>query len=465
MEKIDSFSNSTLTAVPDLLKLLLDDDLVVAQQASILMVEMTQVKYLLDNLIQTDNTFSSIITCLNSTVDYFTIRNLLLTLFEISKNFKLGIPKIAKCGVLCSLIKILDAPFENVVSISLSTIHNCLLSQDKYSMDIIRQKTTFNYLLNIFKKSFNTNLMTIATDCLFIMTFKHQQSKDWIHEIDGIQIIISFFVSNLSISDKLECLILKLILSLSANQNSKILMTDYAFLHRINELISFGNKNRLICISLIKNLSDQLTLISYNSQLVANFYSLFKQSSLSLNIKSDILLILLNLSCNNEKNKEILIDMNSIEVLMKNLEIDELALPSLWLLKNLAIGNPKSLFVQDKIKNYGLESFRKLMTNPKYTKAVLILIKILTKTKNFDAEIRNCGLLSNMLLLVSNILVDIECISLCAQSLINLIKDPNNLVIIKRSIHLFEQMKNSNNNQIQKIGLDLYNSAFRKETF
>ncbi|RNA25487.1 junction plakoglobin-like [Brachionus plicatilis] len=465
MEKIDSHSNPLLqTAIPDLLKLLLDEDLVIVQQASILLAEMSHVPELCDNLIQTENSCTSIINCLNSTADYYTVRNLLLTMFEISKNFESGVPKMVKCGALDSLIKILNAPLQNLVSISLSTIHNCLLSQDEKAKETIRQKSTLNSLLNIFNKSQNPSFLTITVDCLFILIRKHQPSKEWMLEIGGIQTIVSYFVNNSSISQKLENFLLKFLLSISAYQNSKSLMMDYAFVLRINEIISSRNQNKLICISLIKNLSDQLALVSYNSQLVINLYHFLTENSISLKNKEDILIILSNLSSNNEKNKKILIDLKSIEVLMKNLETEHLALASLWLLKNLAFGNSKCALVQQQIKSHGLRNLSKLVVNPKYSKAVLVLIKIFTKSSSFNDDIRNCGLLTSMLYLLPNATIDLECINLCAESLVNLIEDSKNSELVKKSVHLFEEMIRSDNMEIHKIGLDLYYNQINKRT-
>ncbi len=100
-------SEMAIKAIPDLLKLLVDEDLVVVQQAAILLNQMSRMEVPRMGLIQNGNAIQCLVDCLNMTADIETARNLVGALYGISAQKPLGVQAIGNSKALQPLIKIL----------------------------------------------------------------------------------------------------------------------------------------------------------------------------------------------------------------------------------------------------------------------------------------------------------------------------------------------------------------------
>jgi hypothetical protein len=120
-------SEMALKAIPDLLKLLIDEDLVVVQQAAILLNQMSRLEGPRLGLIQTTNAVQCLVDCLNTTADLETARSLVGTLYGVSTQKPTGTQAIVNSKALQPLVKMLSAPMETIVSYAITTLHNVLL--------------------------------------------------------------------------------------------------------------------------------------------------------------------------------------------------------------------------------------------------------------------------------------------------------------------------------------------------
>jgi hypothetical protein len=100
-------SEMAIRAIPDLLKLLADEDLVVVQQAAVLLNQISRMEAPRMGLIQHESAVQCFVDCLNTTADLETARSLVGALYGISAQKPLGVQAIINSKALQPLIKIL----------------------------------------------------------------------------------------------------------------------------------------------------------------------------------------------------------------------------------------------------------------------------------------------------------------------------------------------------------------------
>ena len=84
-------SETALKAIPELLKLITDEDLIVVQQAAILFNQMSRNEGPRMALIHTHNAVQCLVDCLNTTADIETARSLVGTLYSVSTQKPAGV--------------------------------------------------------------------------------------------------------------------------------------------------------------------------------------------------------------------------------------------------------------------------------------------------------------------------------------------------------------------------------------
>ncbi|CAF0987267.1 unnamed protein product [Brachionus calyciflorus] len=457
MELQNSESNQMIqTAIPDLLKLLMDEDLVIVQQASILLAQMSRIEILRSCLIETEQACELIVNCLNTTADIETARNLLSTLFGISINTNLGINSILKSNALDPLIKILDAPLDILVSLSISSLHNILLREDFDIKKQLCETGLVQKLISLLNKTENIEFLIILVDCLYLQTHHDMESKKMVYEFGGTHIISNKFMTKSFQNIKLDNYFIKLLKSLSVYQSNKPIIINSGILQKIGDFFSSKkDQNIQEILILLKNLSDQASKVNYLESLMAFLCNLLTTSETSVLNKQRVLCILANLTSNNENNKSFLIDLNIVFVLMENLHKKELIDESLELLKNLCHGSSKYFQVHEQMKQCGLEVLRNFFSDKNKIKLLVGIVKIMCKDdKNYEC-LKNCGLIDRLVFSLCS-RVDLECIKLCSNCLLFLDKFRQYRDLIKKFLFVFKEMMAFENVEIQNIGFYLY---------
>ena len=183
-------SEMALKAVPDLLKLLIDEDLVVVQQAAILLNQMSRIEGPRLGLIQTSSAVQCLVDCLNTTADLETARSLVGTLYGVSTQKPAGTQAIINSKALQPLVKMLSAPMETIVSYAITTLHNVLLDcGDKVKM-LMRKMGAIHQMIPLLNMNQNVKFLSIVVDCLQLLAFGNQETKQIILELGGTQILV-----------------------------------------------------------------------------------------------------------------------------------------------------------------------------------------------------------------------------------------------------------------------------------
>jgi hypothetical protein len=101
-------SEMAIKAIPDLLKLLVDEDLVIVQQAAILLNQISCMEVPRLGLIQSGNAVQCLVDCLNKTLDLDTARSLVGSLYGISTQKTHGVQALVNSKALSPLINIIS---------------------------------------------------------------------------------------------------------------------------------------------------------------------------------------------------------------------------------------------------------------------------------------------------------------------------------------------------------------------
>jgi len=463
-------SEMALKAIPDLLKLLIDEDLVVVQQAAILLNQMSRIEGPRLGLIQTTNAVQCLVDCLNTTADLETARSLVGTLYGVSTQKPSGTQAIINSKALQPLVKMLSAPMETIVSYAITTLHNVLLDcGDKVKM-LMRKMGAIHQMIPLLNMNQNVKFLSIVVDCLQLLAFGNQETKQIILELGGTQILVGL-LANSQQYQKLLLNTTRLLKVLSVcNQNKPALVSFNAMqalsmhLHysvtatNTNTTNNASNGSTTVtstsndilqnCLITLRNLSDAATRLNGLEQLVHNLLQLLSNST-DYSVSTLAAGILSNLTCNNENNKKSALRSNGIQILLnciqKNLLVGKPGLiePCICALRHITNRHSDMLLAQEQVRSInGLHVITQLTCiQPRSwpcIKAVLGLIRnFCTNQLNANQLRSNCMIEKLMQILYdayTEIQIKVQQQQQQSQQPINL----NNIVIKLEDVNLFD---------------------------
>jgi catenin beta 1 len=463
-------SEMALKAIPDLLKLLIDEDLVVVQQAAILLNQMSRIEGPRLGLIQTSNAVQCLVDCLNTTADLETARSLVGTLYGVSTQKPSGTQAIINSKALQPLVKMLSAPMETIVSYAITTLHNVLLDcGDKVKM-LMRKMGAIHQMIPLLNMNQNVKFLSIVVDCLQLLAFGNQETKQIILELGGTQILVGL-LANSQQYQKLLLNTTRLLKVLSVcNQNKPALVgfnamqalsmhLHYTVAATASTTSSAANggpasatstSNDILqnCLITLRNLSDAATRLNGLEQLVHNLLQLLSNST-DYSVSTLAAGILSNLTCNNENNKKSALRSNGIQILLnciqKNLLAGKPGLiePCICALRHITNRHSDMLLAQEQVRSInGLHVITQLTCiQPRSwpcIKAALGLIRnFCTNQLNANQLRSNCMIEKLMQILYdayTEIQIKVQQQQQQAQQAINF----NNLVIKLEDVNLFD---------------------------
>ena len=164
----------TEKALPELIRLINDDDPIVAGQAALVLHTLSK-KEASRLAMSTPQMVQALIQALsNPRANDETRRGIAGVLYCLSQQ-KQGLLLLFKGGIIPILVRLLDSSNESVVNYALSTLHNLLLHIEQAKLEILRcggcQKMVG--LLN----STNPKFLAILTDCLHMLAFNNDEVK------------------------------------------------------------------------------------------------------------------------------------------------------------------------------------------------------------------------------------------------------------------------------------------------
>lgn len=389
-------------AIPELIKLLNDDDQVVVCQAAMIVHQLSKKDASRYALMQSPQMLNTLVKALNNARDEDTIKAAVGVLQNMSRHEQ-GRLAIFKSEGIKALVKLLDERTESIVFFAITSIHNLLLYQDGSKL-AVRLAGGIPKMCKLLTKN-NVTFLAILTDCLQILAVKNQEAKLIILASGGPQHLVR--IMSMACPPGAErksyekmfyttCRVLKV---LSVCPNNKPTIIAEGGVHALSHhLSSESQKLVLNCLWTLRNLSDAATKQSNLDQLLHALIQLL--GSRDLQIVTCSAGILSNLTCNNSYNKQFLTRDGGVEALIKAIrehsDKEEVTEPAVCALRHLTGKHPPTDDIARKnvYLNYGIGVVVELLqhqTRWPLTKAVIGLIRNLAICQQNRAPLREQG--------------------------------------------------------------------------
>ncbi|KAK4471220.1 hypothetical protein MN116_004668 [Schistosoma mekongi] len=298
-------------AIPELVKLIKDeDDQVIIYQSSMMVFQLSKSEAI-DALIRSRDMIDCIISALDRTEDPETVRFLAGTLYNISQ-MQPGLKAIFAAQCVPCLVKLLNSSVESVLFYAITTLHNLLLHQDG-AKAVVRQSGCLQKMTALLRKN-NIKFLTICTDCLQILAYGHQESKLQIlcsgGPVELVRILRTYQYEKLLWT---TARVLKVLSVCASNKPAIIVAGGMDALAK--HLHSSSHRLVLNCLWALRNLSDAATRMDNLQPLLHSLVRLLDCGDSSMITCSAG--ILSNLTCNNHANKHAVFKMGGIERLLR----------------------------------------------------------------------------------------------------------------------------------------------------
>lgn len=420
-----------LKAIPELLKLITDEDLIVVQQAAILFNQMSRNEGPRMALIRTTNAVQCLVNCLNTTADIETARSLVGTLYSVSTQKPDGVQAIINTNALNTLVKMLSAPMETIISYAITTLHNVLLDCGDQIKNHLRKMGVIHQMIPLLNQNTNVKFLSIVVDCLQLLAFGNTETKQIILELGGTQLLVNLLVSQTNYQKLLlnTTRLLK-VLSVCA-KNKQALVQCNAMqglsMHLINlsqaAQNATGTKSTASdilhnCLITLRNLSDAATRLPGLEQLVQNLLTLLSTRN-DFTVSTLAAGILSNLTCNNENNKKTALSSNGIQILLHiihtNMQVQKTQLvePCVCALRHITNRHGDMLLAQEQVRAInGLNIITQLMCiQPRawsVIKAVLGLVRNFCSNQLNAQQLRQNGIIEKLMQILFDAYTEIQ---------------------------------------------------------
>jgi len=422
-------SEMALKAIPELLKLITDEDLIVVQQAAILFNQMSRNEGPRMALIQTNNAVQCLVDCLNTTADLETARSLVGTLYSVSTQKPAGVQAIINSKALATLVKMLSAPMETIISYSITTLHNVLLDcGDKIKMQL-RKMGVIHHMIPLLNQNTNVKFLSIVVDCLQLLAFGNQETKQIILELGGTQMLVGLLINHNNYQ-KLLLNTTRLLKVLSVCSQNKQALVNFNAMQALSmhllqpqpangaSLTTTSNDILQNCLITLRNLSDAATRLNGLEGLVTNLLNLLA-STTEFTVSTLAAGILSNLTCNNENNKKTALRSNGVQILLqiihKNMSVQKTQLvePCVCALRHITNRHQDMLLAQEQVRSInGLNIITQLMViQPRswpVIKAVLGLIRNFCSNQLNANHLRSNGTIEKLMQILFDAYTEIQ---------------------------------------------------------
>ncbi|XP_034717296.1 junction plakoglobin a [Etheostoma cragini] len=380
-------------AVPELTKLLNDEDQVVVSKAAQIVNQLTRKEASRRAMMQSPQMVAAVVRVMQNTSDMETARATASILHNLSHQRE-GLLSIFKCGGIPALVRMLSSPMESVLFYAITTLHNLLLHQEGAKM-AVRLADGLQKMVPLLKKS-NPKFLAITTDCLQLLSYGNQESKLIILSNGGPEGLVHI-MRNYSY-EKLLWTTSRVLKVLSVCPSNKPAIVEAGGMQALGKHLT-GSTQRLMqnCLWTLRNLSDAATKQEGMENLLQVLVSLL--SSDDLNMLTCATGILSNLTCNNAHNKSLVTQGNGVEALIHAIlragEKEDVTEPAVCALRHLTSRHQQAEVAQNAVRRfYGIPAISKLLNQPYYwpvIKAVVGLIRNLALCPENQAPLRDAG--------------------------------------------------------------------------
>ncbi|KAG7485974.1 junction plakoglobin-like [Solea senegalensis] len=390
-------------AVPELTKLLNDEDQVVVSKAAMIVNQLTRKEASRRALMQSPQMVAAVVRAMQNTSDMETARATASILHNLSHQRE-GLLSIFKSGGIPALVRMLSSPIESVLFYAITTLHNLLLHQEGAKM-AVRLADGLQRMVPLLKKS-NPKFLAITTDCLQLLSYGNQESKLIILANAGPEGLVHI-MRNYSY-EKLLWTTSRVLKVLSVCPSNKPAIVEAGGMQALGKHLS-GSSQRLQqnCLWTLRNLSDAATKQEGMDNLLQVLVGLL--SSDDINMLTCATGILSNLTCNNSHNKTLVTQSNGVEALIHAIlragEKEDVTEPAVCALRHLTSRHQQAEMAQNGVRNhYGIPAIVKLLNQPYYwpvIKAAVGLIRNLALCPENQAPLRDAGVIPRLVTLLS----------------------------------------------------------------
>ncbi|KAM7393820.1 hypothetical protein PAMP_020661 [Pampus punctatissimus] len=380
-------------AVPELTKLLNDEDQVVVSKAAQIVNQLTRKEASRRALMQSPQMVAAVVRAMQNTSDMETARASASILHNLSHQRE-GLLSIFKSGGIPALVRMLSSPMESVLFYAITTLHNLLLHQEGAKM-AVRLADGLQRMVPLLKKS-NPKFLAITTDCLQLLSYGNQESKLIILANGGPEGLVHI-MRNYTY-EKLLWTTSRVLKVLSVCPSNKPAIVEAGGMQALGKHLT-GSSQRLMqnCLWTLRNLSDAATKQEGMDSLLQVLVGLL--SSDDLNMLTCATGILSNLTCNNAHNKTLVTQSNGVEALIHAIlragEKEDVTEPAVCALRHLTSRHQQADLAQNAVRrHYGIPAIVKLLNQPNYwpvIKAVVGLIRNLALCPENQAPLRDTG--------------------------------------------------------------------------
>ncbi|XP_061625812.1 junction plakoglobin a [Phyllopteryx taeniolatus] len=380
-------------AVPELTKLLNDEDQAVVSKAAQIVNQLTRKEASRHALMQSPQVVSAVVRAMQNTNDMETARATASILHNLSHKRE-GLLSIFKSGGIPALVRMLSSPMESVLFYAITTLHNLLLHQEGAKM-AVRLADGLQRMVPLLKKS-NPKFLAITTDCLQLLSYGNQESKLIILANGGPEALVHI-MRNYNY-EKLLWTTSRVLKVLSVCPSNKPAIVEAGGMQALGKHLT-GSSQRLMqnCLWTLRNLSDAATKQEGMDGLLQVLVNLL--SSDDINMLTCATGILSNLTCNNAYNKTLVTQNNGIEALIHAIlragEKEDVTEPAICALRHLTSRHQQAEVAQNAVRrHYGIPAIVKLLNQPYYwpvIKAVVGLIRNLALCQENQAQLRDAG--------------------------------------------------------------------------
>jgi len=352
----------TAIAIPELIKLLQDNDRNVARQAAGTVFQLAKKEAPRHALIENPDLISAIVKVLTTNDDPETVKALAGTLTAISGSKK-GLLSIFRCGGIPALVKMLSSPVEKVVHYSLTTLHNILQHQGDDAKRAVRLAGGVQKMVDLLSKdNAPLRMLALLTDCLEMLSFQHQESKLIIVSKHGTQQLIRILQHNADY-EKLLFTTCRLLKVLSVETSNKQVIIECNGMNILGAMLD-NPSNRVVmnCLWTLRNLSDQATKEEGLDDLLERSVRLLESNDVG--IVMCCVGILSNLTCNNARNKALVCHFGGVQALVQTMlqavERDDITEPAICALRHLTSRHEQAKAAQEAVR-HGIPTLVKLL--------------------------------------------------------------------------------------------------------
>ncbi|XP_044187058.1 junction plakoglobin-like [Thunnus albacares] len=380
-------------AVPELTKLLADEDPVVVNKAAMIVNQLTRKEASRRVLVQSPAMVGAVVRAMTTAVDMETARCAASVLHSLSHQRE-GLLAIFKSGGIPALVRMLSSPVESVLFYAITTLHNLLLHQEGAKM-AVRLADGLQRMVPLLKKS-NPKFLAITTDCLQLLSYGNQESKLIILANGGPEGLV-FIMRNYNY-EKLLWTTSRVLKVLSVCPSNKPAIVEAGGMQALGQHLT-GSSQRLIqnCLWTLRNLSDAATKQEGLDGLLQILVT--QLGSDDVNMLTCATGILSNLTCNNSRNKTLVTQYGGVEALIHAVlragEKEDVAEPAVCALRHLTSRHQDAELAQNAVRlHYGIPAVVKLLGQPHYwpvVKATVGLIRNLALCPANQAPLREAS--------------------------------------------------------------------------